>query len=255
MRNILLTLSFIGKDFCGTQVQKNGISVSEVLQDALEKIFSRRDAVKCCSRLDSGVHAKKFTVSFKTDSKIKTEKLIVALNFHLPQSVSIISAKEVADGFHARYSSIAKEYKYYIYLRSARNPFYDDYSAHYGREVDIKPLEEAVSYFAGKHDFKAFCNKKTKTPNDTVRTVNYAKIEKKDDFLIFTVAANGFLYNMVRMMAGALIRICEGKLTAADIERALVFGELPIEKYTAPAKGLFLTEVFYEERECERLPK
>ncbi len=253
IRNILLTISFIGTDFCGTQVQKNGISVSAVLQDSLTKILGKREEIKCCSRLDSGVHAKKFTVSFKTDSSIKTEKLIVALNFHLPLSVSVVFATEVPPAFHARYSSTAKEYKYYIYLRSARNPFYDDFSAHYGREVDdIKPLEEAVSYFVGKRDFKAFCNKKTKTPNDTVRTVKYANIEKEGDFLIFTVAANGFLYNMVRMMAGALIRICEGKLYPVDIKNALVSGELPIAKYTAPAKGLFLTEVFYEERECER---
>ncbi len=252
MRNILLTLSFIGTNFCGTQVQKNAISVSEVLQDALAKILGKREDIKCCSRLDSGVHAKKFTVSFKTENPIKTKKLIVALNFHLPLSVSVVSASEVPDEFHARYSSIAKEYKYYIYLRSARNPFCDDFSAHYGRDADILELKKAVSYFAGKHDFKAFCNKKTKTPNDTVRTVKYAEIEEKDDFLIFTVAANGFLYNMVRMMAGAIIRICEGKLTPEDIEKSLVSGKLPIEKYTAPAKGLFLTEVFYEERECEK---
>ncbi|MCR5484094.1 MAG: tRNA pseudouridine(38-40) synthase TruA [Clostridiales bacterium] len=244
MRNLLLTLRFDGAPYHGWQVQKNGISVQETVQDAIEKVTGVRSGVIGCSRTDAGVHAEMYCCNFRTDSGVDTERMIYALNANLPDSIGVYGCREVPEDFHARYSCVSKKYVYKIWNSPFKNPFLTDRYYMYGHPLDEKMLDEESKYFLGKHDYRGFASSGCSV-KDTVRTVFDASVERRGDEVFFTVEADGFLYNMVRIMTGTLFYIQQGKIERGALPEIIESGERERAGVTAPACGLYLRNVNY----------
>ncbi len=245
MKNLLFTLSYLGTNFHGWQIQENALSVQEVFQEALFAATGLREDLKACSRTDTGVHAREFCVSLKTESLIPPERLAAAVNRHLPPDVVVRSCREVSVDFHARYSCKGKEYTYEIWNHPVRDPFLEGRALHYWYPIDEKLLDRAARHYIGRHDFSSFCTLDRREKEDLTRTVTEAKVERRGDLVVFTVAADGFLYNMVRIMAGTLLRVQQGKLTPEDIPGIIQAKDRRMAGPTAPACGLYLNRVFY----------
>ena len=246
MRNLLLTIGFDGTAYHGWQVQQNAVTVQETLQNALQKILNVRPDVKGCSRTDAGVHANAFCCSLKTEHAIPRGSLIKALNATLPQDIRVFRCIAVPEDFHARYSAIGKEYYYRIDNGTAASPFLNRYSLFYPHPLDCGFLNKAAGYFCGTHDFKAFCAAGSSVQN-TVRTVRRFSAERQGSFVTLKVSADGFLYHMVRIMAGTLLYVSQGKLSAEDIPGILAGRDRSLAGPTAPPHALCLNRVFYRE--------
>ena len=254
MRNLLLTISYKGTNYHGFQVQKNAVTVAETLQDAMQVLFKgERPDIKGCSRTDAGVHANMFcaTVTKKNSQSILTElssdKIPMALNAHLPPDISVFYAEFKSEDFHPRYDVKYKEYVYQIWNRPERNPFVYDRSWHYPKHISDKALAQmnlAAAHFVGTHDFASYMASDSKIC-DTVRTIYEAEVTRKDDMVIFRVCANGFLYNMVRILTGTLLAVAEGKITPKDIPLITDAKDRRFAGITVPAHGLFLNRVVY----------
>ena len=244
MRNLLLTISFDGTAYHGWQVQDNAITVQQTLQDALEQICSRRDNVVGCSRTDAGVHANMYCCNIRTDHPIPCDRLVTALNAVLPRDIAAIDCKEVDFDFHARYDCKSKEYIYRIWNSPNKNPFLYNYSLHYKYPLDEEFLSAQAKQFIGTYDFSSFCAAGSSV-EDTVRTVVDASVERNGDEVIFRVEADGFLYNMVRIMTGTLIDISRGKLPENSIPQIIEAKNRFAAGYTAPARGLYLNKIHY----------
>lgn len=246
MRNILLTIAYDGKNYHGWQIQKNAISVQEVFQNALFEVTGEENDIKGCSRTDTGVHANMYCVSFRTEHRIPVEKLPGALNNYLPNSIAVLSAKEVEENFHARYSCKGKEYVYKIWNNHIRNPFLDGYALHYWYMLDIRSMKSAAEYFIGNYDFTSFCTvDNNREKGDFHRTVEYLTIKKEDDLVSMTIRADGFLYNMVRIIVGTLLYVSEGKIQPQDIPKIIEAKNRTLAGPTVPPVGLYLNKVFY----------
>ena len=202
MRNLLLTISYRGTDLHGWQIQDNAVTVQEVFQNALYEIIHERPDIKGCSRTDSGVHANMYCVSMKITHPIAEDRLMMAMNRYLPMDVVVTSAREVDDDFHARYSCKGKEYVYKVWNSRVRNPFLNGLALHYRYDIDVEALNREAQAFVGTHDFTSFCTLDKREKGDFTRTVEYFRVERSGDLVTFTVAADGFLYNMVRIMVG-----------------------------------------------------
>ncbi len=246
MRNLLLTLKYDGSAFHGWQVQKNALSVQEVFQKACEKVFCEKLSIKGCSRTDSGVHADMYCVSLKTNSPIATERVPVALNTLLPNEIAVYDCKEVSKDFHARYSCVSKQYVYKIYNAEIRNPFLEKYQYHYRYKIDENLLNRAAKEFIGTYDFAGFCSAKSDV-EDTVRTIKDFTVTREGDTVLFTVEADGFLYNMVRILVGTLLFVAQGKIDACEIKSIIASKDRSKAGKTAPARGLYLSKVNYSE--------
>ncbi len=247
MRNLLITICYDGTDYHGWQVQPNGITVQQAVQDAIEKILSKRENIVGCSRTDSGVHANNFCFNMKTESDINSYRLIGALNAVLPDDIAVKDCVEVTLDFHARYDCQGKEYIYKIWNSPFKNPFLQDRYLHYKREIDVDVLNKAAKAFEGEHDFSAFCASKTTVSDDFVRNVEYFTVERNEEEVFFKVKADGFLYNMVRIMVGTLLEVNEGKIDASDLPEIIASLDRNTAGRTAPAHGLYLNRVFYKE--------
>jgi tRNA pseudouridine38-40 synthase len=247
MRNLLLTIRYDGANYHGWQIQKNAVSVQQVFQAALEKILGERPDLKGCSRTDSFVHALEFCVSFRTERDIPCQRLVGALNHFLPDDIAALSCREVPDGFHARYSCAGKEYVYLIWNRQTPDPFLRGRALHYWYPLDLDRMNRAAACFLGEHDFTSFCAKDARRPGNLARTVTKAEWSRKGDRVIFSVAADGFLYHMVRIMVGTMLRVSQGKLEPESIPRILRARDRAAAGPTAPPQGLYLKKVFYED--------
>lgn len=245
-RNLLLTIQFDGTAYHGWQVQKNAITVQETLQDAFEQICRTRDNVIGCSRTDSGVHANMYCCNIRTESMIECHKLVTAMNAVLPPDISVTDCREVDYGFHSRYDCVSKEYIYRIWNSSEKNPFLYKYSLEWKYPIDAEFLDRCSKCFIGTFDYKGFCSSGSSV-EDTVRTVKNASVVRNGDMVIFKVEANGFLYNMVRIMVGTLLDISAGKIRADDLKSVIESGIRENAGFTAPARGLFLNYVKYEQ--------
>lgn len=245
LRNLLLTISYDGKCFHGWQIQQNAYTVQEAFQKALSKIIGDDFELKGCSRTDSGVHANMYCISLKTAHPIPPERLKAALNRWLPLSVAVKDCVEAEPDFHARYSCKSKEYIYKIWNAEVRDPFLDGYALHYRWKLDEKLLNVAAQAYVGSHDFTSFCTQDSREPGDMTRTVKHFSVERDGDMVIMRVEADGFLYNMVRIMVGTLLRVQQGKIKPEDIPGII---EKKNRKYagpTAQACGLYLNKVNY----------
>lgn len=246
MRNLLVTLRFDGRAFCGWQVQKNAPTVMQAFQDALEAVLKHRPDVKGCSRTDSGVSAMMYCVSFMTDSRIPCERLIPALNVKLPPAIAVVVCREVPQDFHARYSCKGKRYCYRILNSPVRDPFYEGLALHVPHRLDADFLDAQARQFIGRHDFAAYQNSGASV-EDTTRTVFNTSVTRDGDLVEFSVAGDGFLYNMVRIMAGTLLDIAQGRLAADSIPEIIASKDRSRAGMTVPARGLMLMEVFYND--------
>ena len=170
---------------------------------------------------------------------------MAAVNHWLPEDIAVKACREVPGDFHARYSCKGKEYSYEIWNNPVREPFLRGRALHYWYHIDEERLNEAAGHYVGAHDFTSFCTLDKRELGDMVRTVTKASVERRGDMVVFTVAADGFLYNMVRIMAGTLLRVQEGKLLPGDIPQILETRDRAKAGPTAPACGLYLNKVFY----------
>jgi tRNA pseudouridine38-40 synthase len=250
---ILLQIAFIGTSYCGYQVQPNGVTVQQRLNEAAKDLFGYDCDIVGCSRTDSGVHANEFyvAVSKKGEGFIETsipiEKIPQAMSVRLPNDISALSASMVDDSFHPRYDVRYKEYVYQIWNGRARNPFLFDRSWHCPKPIDDEALERmqiAARCFIGKKDFASFMAADSKI-KDSVRTVIDATVEKNGDMIVFKVSADGFLYNMVRIFTGTLIDVAYGRIDVSDIEKIISACDRKKAGSTAPPEGLFLNKVVY----------
>lgn len=246
-RNVKITIMYDGRPYHGWQIQENATAVQEVFQNALAKIIGDDMDVKGCSRTDTGVHANMYCIGLKTSHMIPAERLKAALNRHLPNSIAVIDCKDVPLDFHPRYDCTRKQYIYKIWNSEVRNPFLDGYAFHYRyKNLDENLLDKACRHYLGTHDFTSFCTLDNRRVGDMHRTVYLSKVEREGDFVTFTVEADGFLYNMVRIMTGTLIRVAQGKFAPDDIPDIIEKKNRQFAGPTAPACGLYLNKVFYD---------
>lgn len=244
MRNLLLTIKYDGSNYHGWQVQNNALTVQEILQNAIEKVFLKRLDVVGCSRTDAGVHANMYCVSFKTDMNISDKGVVLALNSNLPNDIAVTSCKEVSNDFHPRYDCKSKEYVYKIYNGKIRDPFYSKYAFHYKYPIDEEYLNKEAKSFIGTYDFCGFCSAKSDV-EDTVRTVKAFEVWRTGDMVYFKVEADGFLYNMVRIMVGTLLFSAQGKIPSGGIVDVIKSKDRKKAGKTAPPQGLYLNKINY----------
>ncbi len=245
MRNLLLTITYDGTAYHGWQIQENALTVQQVFQEALFRVTGQREDLKGCSRTDTGVHARQFCLSLKTAAPMPPQRLLAALNHYLPPDVAVKDCREVPPDFHARYSCKGKEYCYEIWNHPVREPFLRGRALHYWYPMDEALLDQAARRYVGVHDFTSFCTLDSRDRGDLTRRVWESKVERRGNLVVFTVAADGFLYNMVRIMAGTLLRVQQGKLDPEDIPGIIAARERKAAGPTAPACGLYLNRVFY----------
>lgn len=245
LRNIALKLSYVGTNYHGWQIQENALTVQETFQNALYKILKERVDIKGCSRTDTGVHANTYVVNFHTNSHMRCENFIFALNRHLPGDICVWDCTEKDESFHARYSCKGKEYIYKIWNNKIKNPFFDGRALHYWYPLKIKLMNDAAKNFIGKHDFTAFATLDSRKQENMERTIEYFEVEKDGDFVNFIVKADGFLYNMVRIMVGTLLRVSQGKIKPDDIREIINSKNRSLAGPTAPPHGLYLNRIFY----------
>jgi len=244
---IRLDISYLGTEYCGWQVQPDKPTVQKFMQNACERAFSAKCEVTGCSRTDSGVHARSFicTCEYDGGNNIPFDRIPIALNLHLPPDIRVRSACEASADFHPRYSAVGKEYEY-IFCDS---PYHDPFM--YGRvtftpSLDEKKMNLSAARIVGKHDFACFMASGSKI-TDTVRTVYDCRVRREGNLVILTVSADGFLYNMVRIIAGTLMQCGRGALTEADIDRIIRSGDRKNAGQTLMPCGLYLNKVFYNE--------
>ena len=244
---IKLTVSYDGTDFCGWQRQKKGVSVQETVEDALFSITGEKIKIVGSGRTDAGVHAEGQVASFKTEKTIPPEKYAKALNTVLPPSVKVIKSERAAEDFDACRSAKRKTYRFNMYVSDTVLPLKDRYATRVINypTIDFEKIKKAAKLFIGEHDFKAF-SASGNSSLTTVRTIYGFKTEKKNDEIVFTVTGNGFLYNMVRIMAGVLIAVGKSEFTEEDLKNMLVSGVRPMSVKTLSPKGLCLIKVEYD---------
>ena len=244
MKGYILKIAYMGTHYCGWQVQPGAPTVQETLQIAIEKVFGVKVSLTGCSRTDSGVHAKGFVALVSGElPKISCDALPMAINTALPEDIAVVSAMDAPEGFHPRYDALGKEYVYHIHNSRIRNPFIEDRAWQFTRHIDEIKAQEICDRIVGKKDFAAFMASGSKIV-DTVREIKYCKIFREGDEIILTIAADGFLYNMVRIIAGTVAEIASGT-ELPDIEEIINSKDRSKAGTTAPAKGLTLNRVFY----------
>lgn len=246
MPNYLLQLSFDGTQYHGWQLQESDRTVQGEIELAIGRIFGNSSRVSGCSRTDAGVHAENFICNFHAEKEMDPFKMRAALNFYLPDDIVVKDCRIVPEDFHARFSCIGKEYIYRIWNGRVRNPFLNAQALHINYPLDEALMDRAAKFYVGEHDFSAFCASGS-SAHTTVRTVTDASVTREGDMVLFHVSANGFLYNMVRIMAGTLIYISNGKISIGDLPAIVDGGARKAAGYTVPAHGLYLNRVFYEE--------
>ena len=216
------------------------------MQNAIEKLFGERLPVKGCSRTDTGVHANMYCISFHTAHSIPADRLPLALNRFLPPTIAAVRAEDVGADFHARYSCKGKEYIYKINNAPVRNPFLEGYALHYWHRLDEEKMNEAAQYLTGRHDFTSFCTVDPhRQKGDFHRTIKNISVKREEEMVIITVEADGFLYNMVRIIVGTLLAVAQGKITPESIPERIAAKDRSAAGPTAPPQGLYLNRVFY----------
>ena len=250
MKRIVLIIEYLGTNYVGWQVQPNGVSVQEVLSGALEKLTGEKNTLHASGRTDSGVHARAQVAHFDTECRIPADKFAFALNTYLPKDIRVKASFE-ANGegeneFHARFSVKKKHYRYRVLNTLHDSAFTSDRALHIHYPLDLDRLNAAAALFLGEHDFAAF-KAVNSSAKSTVRTIYLSKWSREGDMLVYDVAGSGFLYNMVRIMVGTMLRVGMGYDDLSVIENALSDPCRQNAGDTAPAHGLTLRRVEYPE--------
>ncbi len=244
MKRIKLIVAYDGTNYCGWQTQINGITVEEVLNKTLSGLLKEDIRVIGASRTDSGVHALGNVAVFDTESKIPGDKFSFALNQRLPEDIRIQDSCQVADDFHPRFCNTIKTYEYKILNRKFALPTERLYSAFVYYPLDVEKMQMAAAYLVGEHDFKSFCSSGSQVES-TVRTITDISVEKHGEMISIKVSGNGFLYNMVRIIVGTLMKIGLGVWEPERMEEILNACDRNAAGPKAEARGLTLVEIRY----------
>lgn len=246
MKRVRMVVAYDGTNYKGWQIQPNGITIEEVLNRKLSELLGEEIVVTGASRTDSGVHSLGNVAIFDTNTRMPAEKISFALNQRLPEDIVVQKSEEVAPDWHPRYQNSTKTYEYRILNRTFRMPTrrFDTYFYHHALDVD--KMREAAGYLVGEHDFKSFCavGAQVKT---TVRTIYACEVVKENDIITIRVTGNGFLYNMVRIIAGTLVRVGGGEMEPERIPKILAAHDRAKAGPTAPAHGLTMIGIVYED--------
>lgn len=244
MKRIKLTVAYDGTNYCGWQIQKNGITVEEVLNRTLTKFFKVEIAVIGASRTDSGVHALGNVAVFDAEVTMPPDKISYAINNLLPEDIRIRKSEEVEADFHPRYCDTRKTYEYKIYNNQFPNPIERLYSHFVYYPLDVEKMQRAADYLVGEHDFKSFCTPKPDVEN-TVRTIYSIRVTRVEHMVTIRINGNGFLYNMVRIIVGSLMKVGMGMIPPEEIKNILEAKDRTKAGHKAPACGLTLVEIEY----------
>lgn len=241
-----MVVAYDGTNYCGWQVQPNGITVEEVLNRSLSNLLGEKIEVMGASRTDSGVHSLGNVAVFDTNTRMPADKIAFALNQRLPEDIVVQGSCEVPSDWHPRYQESTKTYEYRILNRTFRMPTrrLDTYFYHY--PLDVEQMSEAASYLVGTHDFASFCAANAQVKS-TVRTIYSCTAQKENDIITIRVTGNGFLYNMVRIIAGTLIEVGAGKRRPVEIKDILAAENRDAAGPTAPAQGLTMMGIEYKQ--------
>ncbi len=250
-KRILLLIAYDGTSYAGWQRQDNALAIEEVIESALQKLTNKEIDIIGASRTDAGVHAYGNVAVFDTDSTIPAEKFATALNSFLPEDIRIMASEEVEDDFHPRYSPSEKTYQYHILNTDIPLPTMSRYAHHVYGKLDVDKMRAASSCLIGEHDFTAFCAAGSQVKSK-VRTIYEIEITENDLYgdgydrdICIRITGNGFLYNMVRIIAGTLIEVGQGRKKVSRVAEALAERNRSKAGETAPAKGLFLESIIY----------
>ncbi len=243
---LLLEIAYMGGRYHGYQTQDRAVTVQSTLQGILETFYKTPLKVTGCSRTDAGVHAKQFycTIEGALYESLPPERLPLALAPYLPDDIAVLSAKKVDESFHPRYMAHSKEYEYCIWNEPTLHPFWAGRAWHCPNALDTDAMNQAAAKLVGEHDFRALMAQGSPV-NSTVRTIHYCDVRREGSLVIVRVAANGFLYNMVRIIAGTLVEVGKGKLAPTDIDAILAEGVRKKAGATLPPQGLYLNKVEY----------
>ena len=244
MKRVLLRVAYDGTGYCGWAVQPNGISVESVLNRHLSELLKEDIHVIGASRTDAGVHAQGNVAVFDTAARMGADRISFALNTRLPEDIRIEESREVPADFHPRFQDVVKTYEYKILNRTFPDPCLRLYSLFYHYPLDIEKMRRSAAQLVGTHDFTSFCTAKPEVTN-RVRTIYSIDIIKEGDLIRIRIKGSGFLYNMVRIIVGTLIRAGGGKTDPDDITRILEARDRSLAGDTARAQGLTLVEIYY----------
>lgn len=251
MKRVRMVVAYDGTNYSGWQVQPNGITIESEINRCLYELLHEEIHIVGASRTDSGVHAKGNIAIFDTETKMPADKISYALNQRLPDDIRIQKSDEVDLDFHPRYCHMRKTYEYHIYNAEFESPTARLYSYFTYRKIDVEKMQKAAKYFIGEHDFLSFCsvNSQVKT---TVRTIYDLDVVKQEHEICIRITGNGFLYNMVRIIAGTLLEVGYGKRKPEEMEQILLGKNRALAGPTAPAHGLILDRYEYDHIENEK---
>jgi tRNA pseudouridine38-40 synthase len=257
MENIKLklTVAYDGTRYKGWQVQKNGVTVQQRIEEALQRLFPSVARIHSSSRTDTGVHARGMVAHVevpKAEYRIEERKLRLALNSFLPDDVRVMQAKRVPMTFHARFDASGKQYRYSVWNHQVMDPLKNNTAWHVPRELDFERMQRGAKHFVGKRDFRAFAVKREYEMRSTVRTVTACKVYKKESLIMWVIDGDGFLYKMCRGIVGTLVEVGTGKLNPGDVRDILKSCDRTQAGMTAPAHGLVLWKVYYRKGNGKR---
>ncbi len=244
MRNIKLIIEYDGKKFGGWQKQPTKLNIQGEIEQAIKEITGEDVELIASGRTDSGVHSLGQVANFKTNSNIEIEKVAIAINSKLKKSIVIKKAEEVSEDFHARYSCKGKKYRYIINNSQQGTAIYRDLECHIPQKLDVEKMRKAIKYFEGEHDFKGFKASGTSSKN-TIRTIYKAEIKQEGERIIIELTGSGFMYNMVRIIAGTIVDVGLRRINPEEIPRIINLKDRNKAGKTLPAHGLYLVEVYY----------
>ena len=246
MKRVKLTVAYDGTNYCGWQVQPNGITIESELNKHLSELLKEEIHVIGASRTDAGVHAKGNVAVFDTSARMPAEKISYALNTRLPEDIRIQESCEVAADFHPRFRKTVKTYEYKICNRRFPDPCTRLYSLFYYWDLDTEKMRQAAQYLVGTHDFTSFCTNKPEV-TDRVRTIYSLDVLQDGEMITIRVCGNGFLYTMVRIITGTLLRVGSGMIKPEEIPAILDAKDRSRAGETARPHGLTLVKIEYPE--------
>lgn len=239
-------IAYDGTAYSGWQYQGNALAIQQVVEEALSWLDGEYVRVYGSSRTDAGVHAKGFVAHFWLTKPIPPDKVLRAVNSHLPEAIRFLKVSKASEDFNAQLSACGKEYRYHIYQGPIMPPHLVPYWTYCHRALDLKAMQKAASYFVGKHDFRSFAASSDKPMTNCVREIYSCEVKKSGPKYVIIVRGNGFLYKMVRSMVGFLLSVGKGNEDPEAVKDLLDVHEMRTARVeTAPARGLFLWKVFY----------
>lgn len=247
-RRFALTIAFDGTGYAGWQVQKSGLGVQQRIEEALARLFPSRPQVHGSSRTDAGVHALGLVAHTdipRTELRMAPVKLRLALNAHLPEDIRVTGVRRVPAGFHARFSALGKQYRYFVWNHPAMDPLRRTQAWHVPRALDLAAMRQAAAAFVGRQDFRAFTANPGYPRASTVRQLGVCRVMRRGPLVTFIIEADGFLYKMCRGIVGTLVQVGLGQIPATEIPRILAGADRRAAGMSAPAHGLVLWRVAY----------